>query len=46
VGSNPTQSISSILVNYGIGLRLISIIVGQNGSQPIKIKAIRQAKKF
>jgi hypothetical protein len=27
-------------------LRLISIIVGQNGSQPIKIKAIRQAKKF
>jgi hypothetical protein len=28
-GSNPTQSISSILVDYGIGLSLFSVIVGQ-----------------
>jgi hypothetical protein len=29
VGSTPTQSISFILVNYGIELRLFSVIVGQ-----------------
>jgi hypothetical protein len=29
VGSNPTLSISSILVDYGIGLSLFSVIVGQ-----------------
>ncbi|MFL6418430.1 MAG: hypothetical protein ACJ71P_03300 [Nitrososphaeraceae archaeon] len=33
VGSNPTRSISFILVDYGIVLRLILIIVGQKPLQ-------------
>ena len=34
VGSTPTQSISFILVNYGIELRLFSVIVGQEWQEP------------
>jgi hypothetical protein len=38
VASNPTRSISSILVNYGIKSCLFSVIVGQNQpAMPIEL---------